>query len=138
MKDVTLVPDCAFNLFSISKHLKEGWKLGGTQDALILMSHNGKYVIKFDITISTTNGKLYVICIMQTQEEVTDIVTTNGNSEKQVILTVQQVHERLGHINERATKKITKALGWKLTDAVKLKLLILHSWKRKQKLLKKI
>ena len=53
MKDVTLVPDCAFNLSSISKHLKEGWKLGRTEDALVLMSHNGKYVIKFDITIST-------------------------------------------------------------------------------------
>ena len=38
MKDITLVPDSRFNLFSISKHLKKGWKLGGTEDALILMS----------------------------------------------------------------------------------------------------
>ena len=38
MKDVALVPNCTFNLYSISKHLKEGWKLGGTEDALILMS----------------------------------------------------------------------------------------------------
>ena len=60
------------------------------------------------------NGKLYAISIMWTQEEVASVMMTNGNSAKQVILNVQQVHERLGHINERATKEITKALGWKL------------------------
>ena len=79
MKDVALVADCAFNLFSISKCLKEGWKLGGTEYALILMSCNVKYIIKFDITISMPNQKLYAICIMWTQEEVAGIMTTNGN-----------------------------------------------------------
>ena len=102
------------------------------------MSHNGKYVVKFDITISTPNGKLYAICIMWTQEELASIVTTNGNSEKQVILMVQQVHERLGHINEKATKEITKALGWKLTDAAKLNCPSFAAGKAKQKSLKKI
>ena len=43
---------------------------GGAEDTLIFTSCNGKYVIKFDITVSTPNGKLYAICIMQTQEEV--------------------------------------------------------------------
>ena len=86
MKDIALVPNCAFNLCSISKCLKEGWKLGGAKDALILMSCDGKYVVKFDITISTPNGKLYAICIMWTQEEVASIVTSNGISEKQVII----------------------------------------------------
>ena len=120
IKDVALVPDCTFNLFSISKHLKQGWKLVGTEDTLILTSHNGKYIIKFDITMSMPNGKLYAICIMQTQEKVAGIMTTNDNLAKQVISMVQQVHDRLGHINERATKEIAKALGWKLTDATKL------------------
>ena len=64
MKDVALVSDCAFNRFSISKHFKDRRKLGGTEDTLILMSHDGKYVVKFDITISTPNRKLYTICIM--------------------------------------------------------------------------
>ena len=55
-----------------------------------------------------------------------------------MILTVQQVHERLGHINERATKEITKALGWKLTDAAKLNCSSCAAGKAKQKSLKKI
>ena len=29
MSNIALVPDCAFNLFSISKRLKQGWTLGG-------------------------------------------------------------------------------------------------------------
>ena len=40
-KDLAFVPDCAFNLFSISKRLKQGWRLGGTSDALVFTSHNG-------------------------------------------------------------------------------------------------
>ena len=65
-------------------------------------------------------------------------MTTNGNSAKQVILTVQQVHERLGHIDEKATKEITTALGWKLTNATKLNCLSCAAGKAKQKSLKKI
>ena len=138
MKDVTLVPDCTFNCFSISKHLKEGWKLGGHEDALILMSPDGKYIIKFNITISTPNGKLYAICIMWTQQEVTGVVTTNSNLEKQVVLTVHQVQERLGHINERSTKEIAEALGWKLADAAKLNCSSCAAGKAKQKSFKKV
>ena len=31
MKDVAFVPDCAFNLFCISKQLKQGWSLGAAK-----------------------------------------------------------------------------------------------------------
>ena len=37
-----LVPDCAFNLFSISKQFKQGWSPGGNANALELVSPNGK------------------------------------------------------------------------------------------------
>ena len=68
MKDVALVPDCAFNLVSISKWLKQGWQLGGTNDALVydplaLTSPNGNNQIKFNIKISMLNGVLYAMCI---------------------------------------------------------------------------
>ena len=42
MTNVALVPDRAFNLFSISKRLKQGWSLGGDAHALELISPNGK------------------------------------------------------------------------------------------------
>ena len=34
MTDLALVPDCTFNLFSLSKRLKKGWSLHGNADAL--------------------------------------------------------------------------------------------------------
>ena len=54
------------------------------------------------------------------------------------MLMVQQVHERLGHINERATKEITKALRWKLTNVAKLTCSSCAAGKAKQKSLTKI
>ena len=84
MKDVALVPDCAFNLFNISKWLKQGWRLGGHNDALVLTSPNGKNQIKFDIKISMLNGVLYAICIKQMQEEVVEVATTNHENKKKV------------------------------------------------------
>ena len=70
---------------------------------------------------------------MWTQEEVAGVTTTNSNLIKQVTMMVQQVHERLGHINERATKGITKALGRKLTNTTKLNCTSCAAGKAKQK-----
>ena len=49
MTDVALVPDCAFNLFSLSKRLKKGWSLQGNADALTLSSPDGACKLRFDI-----------------------------------------------------------------------------------------
>ena len=43
MINIALVPDCAFNLFSISKRLKQGWLLGGNANALELISPDSKH-----------------------------------------------------------------------------------------------
>ena len=42
MKTVVLVPDCAFNLFCISKQFKQGCTLGGKAEVLVLISPNRK------------------------------------------------------------------------------------------------
>ena len=66
MMDVALVPDCAFNLFSLLKPLKKGWSLHGNADALTLSSPDGSCKLQFDIKITTPNGVLYVIYMKQT------------------------------------------------------------------------
>ena len=63
MKDLALVPDCTFNLFSISKQLKQGWKFSGSNYVLVLTSPDGNNQIKFDIKISMPNGVLHAMCI---------------------------------------------------------------------------
>ena len=93
MTNVALVPDCAFNLFIISKRLKQGWSLGGDACALELISPNGKNGIKFDIRISMPNGMLFATYMKQTQDKVANVATTGIHPKKQVEMSIQQAHK---------------------------------------------
>jgi len=57
LQDVTVLPKSGFNLFSITKRLKSGWKLTGDNKALIL--RKGGIKIKFDIAIHAPKGILF-------------------------------------------------------------------------------
>ena len=83
--------------------------------------------MKFDIKISTPNGMLFAMYVKYTQEEVANVATARDKVTKQVKMSVQQAHEKLGHINERAMKEIAKNLGCTLTDNH-----VLHVWQEKQ------
>ena len=73
--DVVLVPDCAFNLFSLSKRLKKEWNFHGNSDALTLSSPDGACKLRFDIKITTPNGVLYAIYMKRTHTEPANVVT---------------------------------------------------------------
>ena len=112
MMDVALVPDCAFNLFSLSKQLKKGWSLHGNADALTLSSPDGSCKLWFDRKITTPNGVLYVILMKRTQAEHANVVMNNNKPEKNTKMSLLQAHEKLGHINAHVTVQITDSLGW--------------------------
>ena len=57
LRDVQYNPNLNFNLFSIGKVIKEGWKLSGNQEGLVLTKGCGKLV--FDIKIKTQNGVIF-------------------------------------------------------------------------------
>ena len=97
--DVSLVPDCAFNLFSLSKQLKKGWSLHGNADALALSSPDGACKLRFDMKITTPNGVLYALYMKRTHVEHANVVTNTNKPEKKTKMSVLQVHEKLGHIN---------------------------------------
>lgn len=106
MKDVALVPNGGFNLFStITKMMSKCWKLIGEKDKLILMK--GKDEINFDIAIPTPKGVIYTMHIKRDAE-------INGAMIDQKI-TIQQAHDKLGHCGEDMTRRAAKVLGWKLT-----------------------
>ena len=67
-----------------------------------------------------------------------NITATDDFLTKQVLLSIQQAHERLGHVNERTTKEIAKSLGWKLTGNQTLNGAACVAGKDKQKSHKKI
>ena len=136
--DVTLVPDCAFNLFSLSKQLKKGWNLHGNADALTLSSLDGACKLQFDIKITTPNGVLYAIYMKRTHAEHANVVTNTNKTEKNTKMSVLQVHKKLGHINARVTVQIADSLGWTLTSNQTINCASCATGKAKQKSLNKV
>ena len=57
LKDVQYNLKSNFNLFSIGKEIKEGWRLNGDQKGLVLMKGSVKLV--FDIKMTTKNGAIF-------------------------------------------------------------------------------
>ena len=138
MTDVALVPDCAFNLFSLSKRLKKGWSLHGNAEALTLSSPDGACKLRFDIKITTPNGVLFAICMKRTHAEHANVVTNGNKNEKMTKMSVLQAHEKLGHINARATVQIAESLGWVLTGNQTINCVSCAAGKAKQKSLNKV
>ena len=66
------------------------------------------------------------------------MATTNHEAKKEEKMTLMQAHESLGHINEHATKEISKVLGWKLTNMKALNCASCAGDKAKQKSLNKV
>ena len=139
MTDVALVPDCAFNLFSLSKWLKKGWSLHGNADALTLSSPDGACKLRFDIKITTPNGVLFAICMKRSHAEHANVVTNGNKNEKMTKLSVLQAHEKLGHINAWATVQIAESFaGWVLTGNRTINCTSCAVGKAKQKSLNKV
>ena len=84
------------------------------------------------------NGALFAMYVKCTQEEVASVATMNDSEMKQAKMSVQQAHEKLGHINERAMKEIAKNFGWLLTEYQLLNCATCATGKAKQKSLKKV
>ena len=103
LKDVNVVPTSAFNLFSVSKLLKNGWNLSGTKESLVLSK--GKSSVTFDIVINTPKGMIYATYLRRGSEvsgAVTDVRTK---------MSLKQAHERLGHIGKDDVRKTAKAVA---------------------------
>ena len=57
LKDVQYNPKSNFNLFSIEKAIKKGWKLCGDQEGLVLMKDSVKLV--FNVKFTTENCVIF-------------------------------------------------------------------------------
>ena len=59
LKDVQYNPKLNFNLLSIGKAIKEGWKLNDNQEGLVLMKDYAKLI--FNIKIMTKNCVIFPV-----------------------------------------------------------------------------
>eukprot|EP00980_Cylindrotheca_fusiformis_P010432 scaffold2318_cov88-Cylindrotheca_fusiformis.AAC.1 len=105
--EVAYTPKAAFNLFSLTKMMRKGWTLGGGKDAIWIS--NGNKTILFDIPILTSRGVLFC-ANFQRVEELANVA--NSNNKK---VSVERLHQQLGHCGETDTRKAAKELNIELT-----------------------
>jgi Reverse transcriptase (RNA-dependent DNA polymerase)/Zinc knuckle len=109
--DVTIIKNGRFNLFSLSQMLSKGWEMTGSDDNITIKKGHQK--ISFNEKIYTKKGVLFGIRIIRGGEFCGGTHDVNP-----VTMTVQQAHNKLGHISFEKTKKIAKQMGWILTNNV--------------------
>jgi hypothetical protein len=111
MKEVHYSENNAFNLFSGTKAMIDGWSLSGSNKVGFVLTA-GDFKLRFDIRISTEAGCVWVGCFIRKSEvsAVATITTKTGTK-----MPALRAHELLGHPNEETTRDTAKALGWELT-----------------------
>ena len=99
-----------FNLFSLTKMQRSGWKLIGDDKAIMLVKNGVE--IKFDIVIPTKEGAIFALYHRRDNPsaEMGQIMAT-----KPVTMNIAQAHDKLGHLNEDSTRKVAKYMGWTIT-----------------------
>jgi hypothetical protein len=98
-----------YNLFSVTKLMKQGWNLGGNKNSMWL-EKDGKMIL-FDIRITTPKGMVFAMFF---QREIGAAGVAKPDNDL-VAVEYHEAHERLGHLGEEATKVIAKNIGWKIT-----------------------
>jgi hypothetical protein len=86
--------------------MENGWKLAGDNAGIILKKDNIQMC--FDIHIETAKSVLWAICMKHKTLETVAVASVTSTP-----ISIQQVHLRLGHMSEEATRPTAKALGWR-------------------------
>lgn len=105
--NVSVSPNIAFNLFSVTKMQLKGWIPGGNAKAFWISK--GRHQIKFDIKISTPEGCVFAIYIQRKESEMGGMAISNK------IISMQLAHDQLGHMSEKATNDAVEHLGLKVS-----------------------
>ena len=116
LTNVSVVPSSAFNLFSITKMQLQGWVLGGDKNNLWITK--GRRTIRFDIKIETPEGCVFAMYVTRERESEMGTVAAANNNNKTMTMTFRQVHDRLGHMSDAATRncKTTRPANQEITN----------------------
>ena len=118
LTDVTVTPEGSYNLFSLTKRMKNGRELFG--DSTKLGIRKGDKEVIFDIVINTRMGALFC-AYMKRKPKGTDekaLAIADGSAEKTKKgkkISVKLAHDILGHMGEARTRTAAKHLGIEIT-----------------------
>ena len=101
LTEVRYSPSCPFNLFSATKATNIGWRLSGNKDGYVFKK--GEVEIEFNLKVKTENGILWCKRLPRNKSEIAAVVTGS--------VSVNRLHNMLGHINEISCRAIAKHLN---------------------------
>ena len=135
LQGVQYNPHYNFNLFSISKCMRQGWTVTGNASGMVLTSPDKKSKLVFDIVIPTPKGCIFASLLIRKQDiaaaevgveggigqSTSNVHTQSENGETQRKrtpnkLTLHEVHAKLGHPDKEKARRTAKALGWTMVD----------------------
>ena len=109
---VHLIPGAPFTLISGTKLLTLGYKVSGDHNGMTFTK--GDHKLKFNMKVKSPDGMLLCARLTRTANEVGGVASTAPNKPTKTV-SIQRAHEELGHMDEEATRKAAKQLGWTIT-----------------------
>ena len=121
-KDVHISKHFEYNLLSVTKYMKEGWNLTGTETEMTLTK--GETVLKFDILIKTGQGNLYCAYFKRNVAENASVAAEEESEKvvkpvvKEKTITIKKAHCQLGHMGEVKTRAAAQGLKYRILRGV--------------------
>ena len=121
LSEVSFAPAAAYNLFSVSKRVNEGWTLSSELttdgDTSLVLVRGGARIV-FDIKIETPKGAIY--CMRMKRKAVrNEAGATSLNIESRIMppvkpkvtININHAHQLYGHYDEPTTRQAVYARG---------------------------
>jgi len=106
LQDVVCSKTARFNMFSITKCVKNGWKLQGDSENGLILSKD-ELEVQFNIKISTKSGVLYCALLKRkVHYEEIGVAAPEKGMPKEARLSIKAAHDRLGHSDEERTRSL--------------------------------
>jgi Arginine methyltransferase-interacting protein, contains RING Zn-finger len=116
LQDVIYSKNARFNMFSITKCMKNGWKLHGDHESGLTIEKDDTKISCFDIKDKTKRGVLFCALLKRNQvDQEVGAVTTDDNK---IRLGIKAAHDRLGHFDEEHTRATARLLNWSIVRAL--------------------
>ena len=109
LMDANFHKDLNFNPLSLSRLLKNGWKIVKGGDSVIVVDNNAGERIDFGIVVDTSKGLIFACKFIQTGKL---SLASMADGTK---MSIDTVHSLLGHLHEDASQKVAQYLGWEIS-----------------------
>jgi hypothetical protein len=113
LSDVMFLPNGKYNLISVTKVMKNGWKLEGDSNHFKLKKDKKEFV--FNIKINTSRGILFAVRINNKLEMIAATEDQGNTITAMKKVDINDAHMLFGHLSENIMRMTAKRLGWCLT-----------------------